>query len=539
MSQSKWTWVAVLVIAALTVPTGLFAQRGEESVDVVEVSVPVQVLVRGKPVRGLTRDDFVLRAARKKRDIVGFREVDLGAIAPDADVPLSGRRHFVLLFDLAFAQPSNIVRAQEAALRVLSDDFLPSDMVSVATLTLGGGLQVQLGFTPDHEQARQAVASLGVGALRDAAADPLGLTVASEGDSAPGPISARGEQSVDLEALERAISDAQLSGAYDVLIRSMNRLAELLQGVDGAKHVIYLSAGAASRVLFGTGVDTEAERQGIIDDNEAVMLGNNYAATLEGRFGTTSILIGFEKMLKEFVRSGSSIQAIDIAGLRAEAAGLASGDDTLFFMANTTGGNHIRNHNDFDLAMNKILTRTSVSYVLSFQAPPSRRDGQYEKIQVKLARKIRGAEVLHRPGYHSPRPYSDLSPEARRAQSARWLLGDEERSELDVAVRIEETASARLRKAYSIVVEIGGDSIRSVSRATWPADTEIYVYVFASDDRIIESFDESLRPPERSERFRSDFPVALEPGSYEVRVLVRELGSGAASLRIVLLDVPE
>ena len=541
---SSGGWALLLSVLPGLVGAGLFAQTAGEVVVVVEVEVPVHVLVNGKPVRGLRQEDFILRAAGRKREIIGFREVDLQALDRDeagTALPLSARRHFLLLFDLAFAAPVNIARAQDAALGVLADDFLPSDLVSVGTLSTSRGLRILLGFTPDHEQVRQAVVRLRVASLREAAADPLGLTLGSGiGDPfAPGSLAARGAESVDLTTLEEQVEEAQLIAGYDMLIRSLNQLAELLRPIDGAKHVIYLSAGASSRILFGAGVQSEAERQQIVDDNEAAMLGLSYSATLAGRFGDTSTLVNFEKTLKELVRSGSSIQAIDIGGLRAEAAGLSSGDDTLFFMADTTGGHHIRNHNDLGAAMNKILERTSVSYILSFQAPPGRRSGKYEKISVRLSKRIKGARIHHRPGYHSPVPYAELSLEARRAQAARWLLAEQRYDDLDVAVRAERTTDPGSWSSYAITVKVGAASVRAASLPTGANEIEIYVYVFAAGGRIVAFFDKLLPPPTETDgELRTNVNLLLESGTYEVRTLVREAGSGATSTRVLKLEVP-
>lgn len=58
-------------IAALSLAAGskpIEAQSHRESVDVIEIEIPVQVLVDGQPVRGLTREDFTVRAAGKRRD---------------------------------------------------------------------------------------------------------------------------------------------------------------------------------------------------------------------------------------------------------------------------------------------------------------------------------------------------------------------------------------------------------------------------------------------------------------------------------------
>ena len=94
--------VRVLIAATLFLPAldpALGAQKRkqlQETVTVTVVEVPVQVTVKGQPLRSLTRDDFEILDGRKKREIVGFERVDLGeAQGVNADVPVAARRHFL------------------------------------------------------------------------------------------------------------------------------------------------------------------------------------------------------------------------------------------------------------------------------------------------------------------------------------------------------------------------------------------------------------------------------------------------------------
>jgi hypothetical protein len=89
--------------------------RLTESTSVTLVEVPVQVVRNGEPVRGLKASDFEIVEGRQTRPITGFDVVDLAA--PEnrllsADIPAAGKRHFLLLFDLANSKPKTIARAQ-------------------------------------------------------------------------------------------------------------------------------------------------------------------------------------------------------------------------------------------------------------------------------------------------------------------------------------------------------------------------------------------------------------------------------------------
>ena len=109
------TVLAATVLAVLVfLPSEVGAQRAgfEDETTVMVVEVPVNVHVDGGAVRGLTRDDFVIKEGRREWPLVGFEVVDLAAgtatrraeeVTEPEPVPIAARRHFLLLFDLILA----------------------------------------------------------------------------------------------------------------------------------------------------------------------------------------------------------------------------------------------------------------------------------------------------------------------------------------------------------------------------------------------------------------------------------------------------
>src|SRR5690349_15643048 len=151
-SFRSFPWLlASTVWLGLAVPQAE-AQGFAESTDVVAVEVPVQVVRDGEPVRGLTAADFEVYDGRKKQELTGFEVLDLYASAKPSALQAAGaaRRHFLLLFDLAFSEPESIVRARQAARDLVLQGLHPADLVAVATYGSGQGSQLLLGFTSDR-----------------------------------------------------------------------------------------------------------------------------------------------------------------------------------------------------------------------------------------------------------------------------------------------------------------------------------------------------------------------------------------------------
>src|SRR5262245_55996354 len=129
-------FAASLAVVVGLAPGSGAAQTFTGATEVTVVEVPVQVVKDGEPVRGLTANDFEIYDGRKKVPVTGFEVLDLagapGGARTEAQIPASARRHFLMLFDLSFSEPSALARARDAAKDVVKT-LHPTDLVPVAT----------------------------------------------------------------------------------------------------------------------------------------------------------------------------------------------------------------------------------------------------------------------------------------------------------------------------------------------------------------------------------------------------------------------
>jgi VWFA-related protein len=534
--------------------------------DVTAVEIPVQVLADGKPVRGLTADDFVVYQGKEKQAVTGFDVVDLyGAPAEKParpeEVPVPARRHFLFLFDLSFSEPKAIVQAREAAKGLLAD-LHPSDLVAVATYVTSRGPELVLGFTPDRDQARAAIDTLGLPELVDRTqTDPLRIVVESlrqdiaqstgGTDAAAASDSRRaGFQAMLLDQLEGFLVDsdrANLAVEKDKvssLTHSFTDLARLMRGVSGRKEVVYLSQGYDSSILTGTTDDGEDR-----DMRNAAHEGAIWKVDSEKRFGSAAVAAEVDAMLQELRRADCVVQAVDIGGLRGATPSLGyerkGGRESLFQMAHDTGGELYENFNDLGAAMGQMLERTGVTYVLTIE-PPVRPDGAWHDLRVELRRGPRGARVVHRPGYYAPVPFAQRSrSEKMLATAGEVLLGAEGGPVRLSAQAVPLPAPPGSGTADVLVrIEIDGPSLLHLHQGE-DLPTEIYVYAMDSQGRVrdfvaqtlaLDLFKVERRLLESGLRFYGH--LELPPGSYKARVLVRNGRTGLHGLKIVPVDVP-
>jgi len=574
----------VLLLSATVLPAG--AQTFTESADVIAVEVPVQVLRDGEPVRGLTAADFEVWEGKRKLPVTGFEALDLNALpagdehwkSPQA---IAARRHFLLLFDMGFSLPKGVEKAQGAA-RDLLAGLHPSDLVAVAVYLPSSGPRLLLGFTTDRAQVAQALDALGRPEMFNRAADPLRLVL---GDGAGGGYT--GDPPRDLadimadikgattpeerhdaiqelkeaskgyatgpgfldgpgDHIERSERTAQ-QRAVTAMARAFEDLAKTVGGLYGRKYVVLFSEGFDSAVFAGTAdVDEQLDMSFRTAKGASV-----WSIDSTKRFGDTKTGNDLEAMLEEFRRADCVIQAVDVGGLR-EGAGptmqWAGGRDSLFLLADSTGGELFENYNDLSAAMEQMLRRTSVTYVLTVQPEGLLRDGSYHQIRVELRpdgkKEPRGTRVVHRSGYYAPRPFGQQSPTEKLLQNARSLVADGQAGTIATSVLAAAFPGGTAEAYVPVIIEVDGRSLKAGTEG-WLVPVEIYAYAFDAQGQARDFFSQTvglelLKVGAALEQSGLKFfgHLDLPPGSWAVRVLVRNAATGAAGVKSVSVQVP-
>ncbi len=555
MPRTLRTASCLLLAAGLAlVPPASAQKRFADVTEVVVVDIPVQVVVDGQPVRGLTAADFEVRDGRKKRQILDFEAIDLGGggapQSPVEDISVPARRHFLLLFDLALSQPGAVVRARRAARKVVAENLHPTDLVGVAVYSARGS-EILLGFTPDREQIEIAIDTLGMRGLLYGAPDPLGIVLS---DQPPGSLAIPGRSvggiDTDAEILELLTAmQAGADAATDrnsilALSSSLGALAQMIGAVQGRKHVVLFSEGFNSTVPLGLGMGRASDRGQAQAQAEAAMTGQVWEVNSDARFGDTSTLSRLDQMSKEFVRSGAAVHSVDIGGLRAGAdvRERRPSSDGLFLIADKTGGEFYRNYNDLGDAMQSLLDRTSVTYVLTIQPEDLPLDGRYRNLTVKLKRKLRGARVVHRPGYFAPKPFSEQSGLERRLTTAQMLLGDREGGR--IAIEVETAPLDGAKPGLSVSVAVDGTTLLAGQRGKKLA-VELFSYALDSSGAIRDFISRNLMfdldksgEQLRRQGYLHAGRLELPHGDYTLRTLVRNTGTGQVGLRSSKVSVP-
>jgi VWFA-related protein len=567
-----------LAIPALCPPAGA-AKKADRKLKefagearVVEVQVPVNVVGRdGASVRGLTVDDFEVFDGGKQREIVDFQVVDLEQLSPgttrteiDRAVPAAARRHFLLLFDLSFSSPNLIVRAREAARDFVLKNIHPTDLVAVAVHTVETGGRMLVTFTPDRAQVARAIDTLGAPRLVNLARrDPLlflidspdnpnlaatsdlfdtddsGATNNALQESVAAHLRVIGRQ---IEKMERSFSRGRVSSWS----RSMGDLARFMDSVRGRKHVVYFSEGFDGSLLLGR--QPSANDAQLQQDLANIQGGQLGLIDTDDIYGNVGLQNEMARMLEEFRRADAIIHAVDISGLRAdsEAAERARsvGQDALFYIANDTGGQLYQDVTDFGEDLSRVLAKTEVTYLLTFQASDVVPDGSYHRINVK-ARTEKKVKLVHRDGFYAPRPFDELHPLEKSLLAADAIASAADLGTLSLNVLVAPF-KANMEAAYvPIIIEVGGQELLFGQKDD-QMSVEFYAYVTDADGAMKDFFTQLVTLD--LQNGRSSFSqtglkyyghMDLAPGEYLVRVLVRNAETGMVGAESVPLVIPE
>lgn len=349
----------------------------------------------GKPVTGLTADDFELREDGKKQVIKGFLEAsaqprtnepepnlgpgtytNVSRFRPDSGPPV------IVLMDAL-----NTSFTDQAYARAQLSAYLSAlgPRRNVAIYLLGHRLRLVHDFTADPESIQQAIASHPDQSFSlpgiDSSLKPSDLQTGNVSDRAP-PVVPTPAQTV--AAAEATIGDFDARLKMHITVDALRSIARQAAGIPGRKILIWLTAGSPFSSF-------ESVSQTPFHDD-------------------------FQQAGKLLTDARVAIYPVDARGLVAfhpaeMAAGMAGLVNTQLGMtdiAGWTGGRAFYGRNDLDRAMAEAVEEGSSYYVLEYYPTNKNWNGEFRSIQVKVLRK--NLQVRCRKGYFAtdwakPTPY--------------------------------------------------------------------------------------------------------------------------------------
>jgi len=326
----------------------------------------------------------------------------------------------------------------------------------------------------------------------------------------------QGETLADMDEVEsEGLRERRRSEAL-ALAGSLGDLARQSRAIDGRKYLLFFSEGFEGYLLEGQGA---------------------------------SAFIGqLRRTFEDFRRAGWAIQSVDAGGVRGLDDQLGT-TASLALLAKETGGELFQNVNELGQAVEGLLAKTGVTYLLAFQTPEIALDGSFHPLEVRLKDAPRGAHVRHRSGYFAPAP--DAEPDAleRIFAAGDKLLSGEEGGDLAVAALVTPFKGAPGDGAdLAVWIEVDGESLLAEPAGKGDdLETEAFVYAFDAHGEIRDFFTQKvvLDLAKTRKKLGKDGLLKLygdlhvPAGDYDVRVLVRAGSHGRYGLSRVAATVAD
>ena len=542
----------VLVLGAYSVsgPPVHPDQESQEKTEIRhEVTVTlklVQVFVvdkKGNPLVDLGKDDFSVFDNGKEQVITEFEKHTLKLPSPGAEeqtvsleeTPLPPRdlmsRKFFLFFDFAYNTPKGLIKAKEAALHFIDSQLLPTDEVGVLSYSGMKNLELWEYLTTDHKKARAVVESFGLKKLAGRVDNLQEKYYEAVTGQNPVDIGAWGRATLrgpekrlpdmgarpDLDSTPelRAWRFAERGELHAVMFADRIRdLAMALRYIPGQKNIVLFSSGVPYSLIYGIHAP--------------------YGDVRFGSFGNSLIRQRYEDMLNELTASNCLIYALDTedAGASLKKEIRTMGVFTLQKMTSATGGKYFGNINRYEEHIGRIQNLTGCYYVLGYSVD-EKWDGAFHSIKVEVGRP--GCEVHAQKGYYNPKPFKEYNDLEKMLHLVDLALNEEPVFQTPVRFPVVRRPCPPDKTSnLCLSAELPLDTIREVLQGKF----EIVSIIFDENGDTVELKREEGSSPEfLKNRIPHETNFDLAPGTYECRVIVRNLETGRGAVGGVSVTV--
>jgi len=525
------------------------------------VLVPVVVRdKKGKPVPGLTREDFQLFDKGKPQVISRFAVESAGARivppapkverSPDetagiADAPdIVAPDHFVaLFFDDVHIGFSDLAPMRDAARKYVLERLGQKDRAAIYT-TSG---RTALDFTDDRVALIDALAQLrphpiarnNVQECPDISYYMADLIVNKNDNNA---LMTEAQEAYDClnmsppQTIKDAIPIAQ-SSAYRALsageqetrvaMITLKDLVRRMSAMPGTRLILMMSPG------FIRPTDQLQDESDTID---RAIKANVTISTIDAR----GLYTDTPDIAKRNLSLAASIQKrqYEIASNRANA-------DVMAEIADATGGTFFENSNDLEKGINELASVPAVYYVLAFSPQNLKLDGSYHNLSVKL-REPAGVSAKARRGYYAPRHLTDADEEAKE-EIQQALFSREEMKDIPLDFHTQFFKASAEEARLVVVTRLDVRKLRYRKTDGRNGDEVMVVSgLFDRNGNFVQAVSKKVTMRLRDETLatklnsgislRSDFKVV--PGKYLVRLVVRDAEGQMMAAQNGAVEIP-
>lgn len=538
--------LSVLSIAALAAVAAVHAQEGPSEVFLDQVQVDVvnlEVVVtdgRGNPVRGLTREDFVVFEDGERVELTNFFAVeggarrdleagqqaepllDLGAEEAAAEpLPEDQRLSLALVIDNANIDPGSRKRILDQLRQQLDQMLRPGDRVLVASLE--PQVEVRQNFTDDRAAIDAALDAIGrtAGGRADLfaqrrmirnAVSTLDNSVSAGGGGAL--VGSPDSQDSPADGAARTLGliqnyAAQAEGLMRQTFGSLETVTSSLAGLPGRRAVLlvseHLATNPAESLLqewydsFATlvpGLADPINESRRFDVSEALQRVAHQAASDRVTFYTlhASGVLGSMRGAGEGAMLGSPAAEANLGNM-----------EPLMHLAAATGGSSMLNSANAAALVDRMSADYRDYYSLGYSSAKSQ-DGRYHRIEVRVPG--RDVRIRHTEGYRAK-----TAEQRMKERTLSALMFDLADNPLDVRVQLMPEQADGRNIVLPVLVRVPISQLVLVPQESeHVARVSIVIAVRDADGRM-------------SEPQRVEVPISI-PNDKLLEAMGQEIGHG-------------
>ena len=494
----------------------------------------------GKPVEGLKATDFTVTEDGKPQAVKVFEFQRLeetaapeivtapapAAAAPAAPPPpvvaaavqttitparpgeikYKDRRLLVLYFDFQGMPPDDQMRVQGNALKFIKTQMTPSDLVAI--MTYAGELKVLQDFSENRDAAIKTIGKLVIGQASD-----MGNVVSDDSAEDTGAAFTADDSEFNIFNTDRQLS-------------SLEAAVKMLATLPEKKALVYFGSGVQRN-----GIDNDAQLRATIN---AALRSNVSFYPVDARGLVASSPVGNANVGASGGGGRGNGGNFSGSAVASRQSSLQGSQDTLYALANDTGGKLFVDSNDLSAGVVQAQKDISSYYILGYYTTNAALDGKYRRIKVSIGNS-QIAKLDYRSGYFASKEFKKFDSSDRERQLQEALMLGDPITDLSVALETDYFRMASDRYYVPISVKLPGSDLELAKHGNAESTRLDFIgEIRDSKNAVAGSVRDFITVTLKGETAAQlakrtvayDVGFVLQPGTYTVKFLTRENQTG-------------